>query len=170
MLNAVMEGAFAHFQPGGSLGGTVRVDPRVMKGLRPGGGVMTAEGIEGLPDMVTHEATHFLNEPGFQKSQGLNEYLNSDRFARALEPFIGQAKYGPTIVGQHLRRGAAPTAANEALSYLSQPTGRQPAATWLHNALTGRERGPGIDAFNPAVKSLLQEALDAALRVPGSSR
>lgn len=171
LIDQVMEGAFAHYQPG-TLGGTVRVDPRVLRGKDPRGGLMKQYGVEGLPDIATHEATHFLNDPGFLETllaQGLPR-ADTSRLALALEPFIGQAKYGSGIVRKNVGKGKPEMALNEALSYLAQPTGRSPAATWLHNALTGRAREGGIGQFERGTRDLLQEALDAATRVPQVKR
>src|SRR5688572_572222 len=131
LIDEVMNKSFAHYQPS-SAGGTVRVDPRVMRGkdVRKGFGTLTEQVIEGLPDMAVHEATHFLNEP---MNRQASEVLRPDlrRLAGAIEPFIGQAAFGPKIVDQ-LTLANPRLAVNEALSYLSQPTGRTPAATWLH--------------------------------------
>jgi len=172
LINATMEGAFAHFQPGGTLGGTVRMHPNTMRGVTPEGYLMKQKGIEGLPDMAVHEATHFLNEPGFRQTQAAWQPVDLGRLAEAIQPFTSHAKFGPRIISQHMAKGRPDIALNEALSYLSQPTGRGPGATWLHNALTGRERSGGIDQFKdaPSVKNLLQEALDAAMRIPGITR
>jgi len=173
LLNSVMEGAFAHFQPGGKLGGTVRFHPATMRGVDPNSGrLLKRAGVEGVPDMAVHEATHFLNEPGFRQAQEGTSALDLTRLAEAIQPFTSHAKFGPRIISQHIAKGRPDIAMNEALSYLSQPTGRGPGATWLNAALTGRERSGGIDQFKdaPSVKNLLQEALDAAMRVPGVRR
>ena len=172
LIDAVMQKAYAHFQPGG-LGGTVRVHPSVMRGLSPRLKTpLKAQGVEGLPDMVTHEATHFLNEPGFdimrksESSPGLAQF----DLGAALRPFLEHTAYGPRIVEQNLMRGNTPTAVNEALSYLAQPTGRAPAATWLHNALTDRPRAGGIAQFDDITQQLLQEVLGNLQNVPGVRR
>jgi hypothetical protein len=190
LVNQVMGGAFAHLQPG-RLSSTMRVDPNVMRGLDPvttairnsavkaRSPILKSQGVEGLPDMVVHEATHFLNEPKLG-----NEFItdaskrfgipavsnNAEDLITALQPFIGHAKFGPGITTQHLVSGNPGLAVNEGLSYLSQPTGRSPAATYLNNALQGRERGLPINAFDKPTQDLLQEALMAALRVPGAMR
>lgn len=187
LINEVMQGAFAHFQPGG-LSGTLRVHPAVMKGKHPGslswpkagleGKILKNQGVEGLPDMAAHEATHFLNEPTIANLGdgygsvfgGPAANLDLQRFASALEPFIGQAKYGKRIVQQHLRANDPLLAVNEGLSYLSQPTGRNAASTWLHNAMTNKERGLPFHAFDQNTQGLLQEALSAATRIPGIVR
>ena len=170
LIDAVMQEAFAHFQPA-SLGGTVRVDPRVMRGISPRTKTpLTAQGVEGLPDMVTHEATHFLNEPGFDIMRKGGQGLAQFDLGKALLPFLEHTAYGPTIVKRHLLRGNTPTAVNEALSYLAQPTGRAPAATWLHQALTDRPRAGGIAQFDDITQQLLQEVLGNLQNVPGVRR
>jgi len=179
--------AFAHFQPGG-LSGTMRVHPNVMRGKNPkelGTGpkgvdlnVMKNQGIEGLPDIVTHEATHFLNEPNManlitdaSKQFGLpGMSANADQLATALRPFTGHAKYGPSIINQHVSRGDPGSAIDEALSYLGQTSQRHPASTWLNNVLTSKPNAEGIGQFSGDTLTLLQEALNAALKVPGVRR
>lgn len=170
LIDEVMQGAFAHFQPHGVKSGTVRVDPAVMRGFDRQGQLLKDRRVEGLPDMVVHEATHFLNEPGFLKTQQSSLSTDVGRVARAIQEFIGHTRYGDYIINEHLKKGRPDIALNEALSYLSEPTGRGPAATWLHNALTDRPNEFGIGQFGPNTRGLLQEALDAALRVPGSRR
>lgn len=169
LVDAVMQASYAHFQPGG-LGGTVRVHPKVMRGISPRLNTpLKAQGVEGLPDMAVHEATHFLNEPGFdilRKGGGLAQF----DLGAALRPFLGHTAYGPRIVEQNLMRGNTPTAVNEALSYLAQPTGRAPAATWLNNALTDRPRAGGIAQFDDMTQQLLQEVLGNLQNVPGVRR
>ena len=172
LIDAIMggEGNLALFQPGG-LGGTVRVHPKVMRGLNPKRGtVMKAEGVEGLPDIAVHEATHFLNEPGFDVMKQVGPTRKQFDLAAALRPLIGHAKYGSNIVAKHLSRSDTPIAVNEALSYLAQPTGRSKGATWLHNALTSRPREGGIGQFDEYTQSLLKDALDAALQVTATRR
>ena len=168
LVDAVMRDAYAHFQPA-TLGGTVRVDPRVMRGKSPRGGILEQQGVEGLPDMVTHEATHFLNEPGFDVMKKAGSLGQFD-LAKALRPFLQHTRFGPTIVEQQAMRGNTPLAVNEALSYLSQPSGRTPAATWLNNAITDRPREGGIAQFDDYTQQLLQEVLGNLQAVPGVRR
>ena len=163
LINKIMEGSFAHIQRS-PISETMRVHPRTMRGLHPNKPeTMISSGTEGLTDVVKHEGTHFLNTENLFRGM---EPPGPDlaRFAEALVPFIGQAKYGPRIVGQHMDRGHLITAVDEALSYLSQSGGRAPAATWLHQAIKGRPREGGLAQFNPPTQRLLQEALDAGMR------
>lgn len=197
LMQQVMGDAFAAFSPS-RMGGTIRVHPKVLKGLDPSprltvepvmqsgkvqmrvgltDPVLKRQGVEGLPDMVVHEATHFLNEPSFQKWASSSD-PGVARLAAALRPFIGHTKYGTGVVNNKLSGLgkaataplAAPLALTEGLSYLSQPTGRSPAATWLHQALTSQQRTGAIGQFDPNTRNLLQEALEAALHVSGAMR
>lgn len=174
LIDQVMEDAFAHFQPSGT-GGVVRFDPAVLKGIDPKKRtIMAKEGVEGVPDMAVHEATHFLNEPAtrqlYNAPVGSAARIDARRFANALYPFTAHSKYGPDIMADTITGGNAASAFTEGLSYLSQPTGRNPAATWLNQALTSKPRQGGIGQFPPEVQRLLQEALAAAQRVPGAIR
>lgn len=171
LVDAIMgKDTLAHFQPG-SLGGTVRVHPKVMQGISPTRGtVLKSEGVEGLPDLVTHEATHFLNDPGFVPMATTGPTRSQFDLAAALRPFLAHTKYGPNIVAKHLSKSNTPSAVNEALSYLSQPTAREPAATWLHNTLTSRPREGGVGQFDDYTQELIQNVLQAALEVPGAKR
>lgn len=168
LLNDVMENAFALFQgaPNPAFGGSIRVHPDVMRGKFPTGnarsGPMVKQGVEGLPDIITHEARHFQTTPAidklFEAATGPRGEIPAKQLADALYPFIGHAKFGQKMVAN--RAMVSPqSAVDEAISYLAQPSGRSPAASWLNQAVMNRPREGGIGQFDEKTQKLLQEAL-----------
>lgn len=106
-----------------SFGGTVTIAPTTMRGLNPSG----KRTFTTLPDVVKHEATHFLSSP---QTRALTNKQAID-VAKALMPEL--PPHGASVVSNELMKGANESAASEALSYLSESLGK-----------FGSERGASI--------------------------
>lgn len=186
LLRDIMDNAFAHHQA--TMGGgaaTVRVDPNVMRGQLPAGiqrkqaalkrhmassklasgnparlGVDI--GLEGLPSIATHELRHFISDPMKRRlsASAFQGEPAAQRAVNALLPFIGHAKYGTSVVEKMAGQEMRPIdALNEALSYLSQPEGRSPVATLLHDVITHGQSAKKLPADLPL--STIRQMTDA---------
>lgn len=116
-FDPVLKDAYAYYRGSQSLPtGSITVGPELMQGAK-------GAALANLPQVMTHEATHFLNQPRIYE-QGLADPI-LQRMTEMLSPYLSKA--AQRGVAQGTQRVGKDVGLDEALAYLSGPGTRNPA-------------------------------------------
>lgn len=138
--------------------GRIAVQPATLRGQAPGGGV---DPLANLPQVMGHEATHFLNSPRLYKANIAPADVSN--MYNQIVPFIGQHAQNAAVVGGINARDNR-IALDEALAYLTGKGTRSESGgvgEVLANLLRGGRNAP---ALTPEfVRNSVYKAQNAAL-------
>lgn len=132
-------------------------DPPRFMGLVPSRPEYYSAGQTNLPEIMGHEAQHFLNVPRVYQSDIPNEAAT--RMYGQLRPYLSEHAQKSALEGG-IKSVDPKVALDEALSYLSMPGERKGAADVLHNLIKMR---PGPEAGTTSGVKLTPEVLQSAI-------
>ena len=132
-------------------------DPPRFMGLVPSRPEYYSAGQTNLPEIMGHEAQHFLNVPRVYQSDLSNEAAT--RMYGQLRPYLSEHAQKSALEGG-IKSVDPKVALDEALSYLSMPGERKGAADVLHNLIKMR---PGPEAGTTSGVKLTPEVLQSAI-------